>query len=252
MPTPQEQTTRYLSELFTRADFARMRNDKMYAFYSVPDTGKTTMIINVLQPYLQESKKKALYLSPRKVINDQNNAMFDDSVIHSKTYQKLEHDLIYGVGFVKDYDFIICDECHYFVEDSAMNNFTDESFDFVNNSAAIILLMSGTPDYLTGIEDLWRRPIVTLADIDRCNHNLTKVCLSPATKEDEALLKAELDRLVAMKKRIIVYDSNIRELFDLSAEYKRKAEELGIKVSFICSSRNRNYSEFSDTRSWTG
>lgn len=244
MKRPQ-QTTKYLSETFTRDDFANMRNDQMYAFYSVPDSGKTTMIINVLQPYLKESKRTALYLSPRKVINDQNKADFDDTVIRSETYQKLETS---KAGFYTDYDFIICDEAHYFVEDSTMNNFTEESFNFVNSSDAIILLMSGTPDYLAGINELWRRPIVTLADIDKGNHNITKVCLSPATTDDEELLMAELDRLATMKKRIIVYDSNIKELLVLSNKYKQRAGELGIKVSFICSKQNRNYAEYCDTK----
>lgn len=237
----------YLSEIFTKDDFANMSNDKMYAFYSVPDSGKTTMIINSLQPYLKETGKKALYLSPRTVINEQNKADFDDSIIHSKTYQKLENDIIYGITFFKDYDFIVCDECHYFVEDSIINNLTDESFNFINKSNAIILLMSGTPEYLQGIKDLWKRPIVTLVDIDKNNHNVTKVCLCSSTKEDELLLKQELDNLVRMKKRIIVYDSNISDLYILSKEYKQQAAELGIKVAFICSKRNKEYSAFSDT-----
>ncbi len=249
MKNSHPQTTKYLSDMFSEDDFKNMSNDKMYAFYSVPDSGKTTMIINTLQPYLKKSGKKALYLSPRKTINDQNKANFDDSVIHSKTYQKLEHDIINGTKFFSDYDFIICDECHYFVEDAAINNLTDESFNFINKNDAIVILMSGTPDYLEGIKDLWERPIVTLVNIDKDNHNITKVCLSLATKEDEILLRRELDRLVRLKKRVIIYDSNIRELFDLSNEYKQKASELGIKVSFICSSRNRDYFEFSDTES---
>ena len=224
-----------------------MCNDKMYAFYSVPDSGKTTMIIKTLQPYLKESCKKALYLSPRTAINEQNKADFDDTVIHSKTYQKLEHDIINGINFFKDYDFIICDECHYFVEDAPINNLTDESFNFINQSNSIVILMSGTPDCLNGIKSLWERPIVTLVDIDSSNHNVTKVCLCSATKEDELLLKQELDKLVRMKKRIIVYDSNIKDLYSLSTEYKQQASELGIKVAFICSKRNKDYSSLSDT-----
>jgi hypothetical protein len=244
-----KQTTKYLSEVFTRDDFASMTNDRMYAFYSVPDSGKTTMITNVLQPYLKESNRTALYLSPRKAINDQNKADFDDTVISSATYQKLEADITTSkAGFYSGYDFIICDEAHYFVEDSTMNNFTEESFNFVNNSDAIILLMSGTPDCLAGINELWRRPIVTLADIDKGNHNITKVCLSPATDDNQELLMAELDRLATMKKRIIVYHSNIKKLLDLSTKYKQRASELGIKVSFICSLRNKDYAEHCDTK----
>jgi hypothetical protein len=246
MTTPCRPTAKYLSARFTQADFADMRQDTMYAFYSAPDSGKTTMIINVLQPYLKRIGKKALYLSHRKIINDQNEAMFDETVIHSQTYQKLETDIIHEVPFFTDYDFIICDECHYFVEDSAMNNLTDESFNFVNNSKAVVLLMTGTPDYLKAIKGLWRRPIMPLVEIDRQDHNIEKVCLCSASKAEEAFLKAELDRLVSMKKRIIVYDSNISELYQLCAEYQHKADELGVKVSFICSRRNQEYSKHSD------
>lgn len=238
---------RYLSERFTEEDFASMTNDKMYAFYSVPDTGKTTLIIKVLQPFLRQTGKKALYLSPRRVICDQNLSDFDGTVIHPKTYQKLEHDLTSGCSFFEDYDFIICDECHYFVEDSAINNLTDESFDYINNSNAIVILLSGTPDYLEGIKDRWNRPIEVLAELDKTLHNVSRVCLASATKGGEDLLRDELRRLVRLQKRIIVYDSNIAELYQLSTEYKQQADELGIKVSFICSSRNREFARFSDT-----
>ena len=79
-----------------------MSNDRMYAFHSVPDTGKTAMIIKVLQPYLKQSNKKALYLSHRTSIHDQNEADFDETVIHSRLYQKIEHDIINEINFCKD------------------------------------------------------------------------------------------------------------------------------------------------------
>ena len=79
MKNLQSPKSNYLSEIFTKDDFANMSNDKMYAFYSVPDSGKTTMIIKTLQPYLKESCKKALYLSPRTAINEQNKADFESN-----------------------------------------------------------------------------------------------------------------------------------------------------------------------------
>lgn len=247
MSINQAQLAQYLSQRFTKRDFANMSNDKMFGIYSAPDTGKTTLITNVLQPYLKKNKRKALYLSHRRVINDQNEANFDNAVIHSKTYQKIEEDIINNIGFFKDYDFIICDECHYFVEDTAMNNNTDISFNFVNKSNSIVILMSSTPDYLEGIKDQWIRPIVILEDINKNNHNITKLCLASATKEEEALLKLRLERLVKMRKRIIIYDSNIAELYQFSSEYKCRQEELGIKVSFICSKRNKDFAVHCDT-----
>lgn len=237
---------RYLSEQFTQEDFANMDNSHMYAFYSVPDTGKTTMITRVLQPYLKKNRKKALYLSHRTVINEQNKAAFDNTVIHSRTYQKIEADITNDKPFFKDYDFIICDECHYFVADSAMNGQTFISFDFVNNSNAVVILLSGTPECLEAIKEHWKRPIVQLADIDRENHNLTNVCLAPVNADGNKFLLARLDSLAEQGKRILVYNSNIEKLHALSEKYKCRQAELEIKVSFICSEKNERFSRYSD------
>ena len=245
-PTTKPQ---YLSDEFTKGTFASMIPQNMYAFYSAPDSGKTTLVIHKLQPYLKESGKKALYLTSRRVILDQIKDKIDSEVVHCCTYQKVENHIDKSSLFAGDYDFIICDEAHYFVEDAQLSERTDLSFSYVNNSPAVVILMSGTPEYIECLKDQWNRPIVTLKDLNKANHNLITVCLAPAAVKkplNEYLLEQHLEKLVQEQKRILVYDSNINDLYKLYGEFKKKQDELGINISFICSMHNKSHYKHCD------
>lgn len=246
-----ETTTKpqYLSDEFTEDIFASMLPQNMYAFYSAPDSGKTTLITSKLQPYLKQSGKKALYLTSRRVILDQIKNKIDNTVLYCCTYQKLENYIDKGNTFSNNYDLIICDEAHYFVEDAQLSERTDLSFSYVNNSNAVVILMSGTPEYIECLKDQWNRPIVTLKDLNKANHNLTTVCLAPAAtkrNQSEYLLEQHLERLAQEQKRIIVYDSNINDLYKLSERFKQRQDELGISVSFICSTHSKSHYKHCD------
>lgn len=227
----------YLSDTYNKQDFAKMTPDKMYAFYSAPDTGKTAMIINVLQPYLEETHKKALYLTSRVAIINQIRSRINKKAIVCSTYQRIEYLTALGETAPDNFDFIICDEAHYFIDDALLSQKTDLSFSFVNNSSAVVILLSGTPKYIECLKEYWRRPIEVMISLNRTLHNVTKICL--ATKRDQ--LHQHLEELIKKKKRIIVYDSNIAELHSLYTTYKKKETELGIQSAFICSQHRKKY-----------
>lgn len=234
----------YLSDHFTEDTFASMNADYMYAIYSAPDTGKTTLITSVLQPYLMRTGKKALYLTSRIAIIEQLKDKVDNSVITCWTYQKIEEYVEKCRPFVTTYDFIVCDEAHYFIEDAELTTKTDLSFNFINESDARIILMSGTPEYIECLRDSWSRPISVLMPLDNSVHNVDTICLVPAaTKKngDEKDIEEQLEQLVRLGKRIVVYDSNIMDLYQLYAKFKLRQEELGINVSFLCSKHNKTY-----------
>ena len=113
------------------------------------------------------------------------------------------------------------------------------SFNFINVSKAIIILMSGTPEYLECLNGQWRRPIVILKNLNNFNHNISTVCLS-----DEKNLTDYLQCLVNQGKRILIYDSNIADLYHLYIHYKQLEDLLGLKVSFLCSKFNKRYSRY--------
>ena len=66
------------------------------------------------------------------------------------TYQKFES--LLSKGKMKKYDYIICDEFHYFINDSSFSDSTELSYRYIMNMGihkkAIIVLMSASPWYL--------------------------------------------------------------------------------------------------------
>ena len=241
----EKDTTRnygYLPEEFTEETFERMDSSKMYAFYSAPDTGKTTLILDKLQPVLRRTGKTCLYLTSRRYILDQIADRVDKQVMTCWSYQRVETMIANNTMLRREYDYIVCDEAHYFVEDALLGERTDLSFGFVNNSSATVILMTGTPEALKCIENLWDRPVEVLKDLDTSNHNVQTVCLAPYVERDkdgEYHLKKHLETLAREGKRILVFDSNAAELYEQYSRFKDLENELGLRVSFICSRHNR-------------
>ena len=232
---------KYLPEEFTEETFEHMDSLKMYAFYSAPDTGKTTLILDRLQPFLKRTGKTCLYLTSRRYILDQVTAKVNSQIMTCWSYQRVESMLANNTLPRKEYDYIVCDEAHYFVEDALLGERTDLSFGFINKSKSIVILMTGTPESLMCIESSWEKPIEVLKDLDKSNHNVQTVCLAPYTRkgnDDEYHLKKHLEKLVRERKRILVYDSNATELYEQYMHFKSLETELGLNFSFICSRHN--------------
>lgn len=114
-------------------------------------SGKTSFCLNVLAPWAGEQGKKMLYLSNRTVLKKQKERYIKKlqlkKVVYSMSYQSLET-RIRNNQKIPDYDFIICDECHYFIEDSLINNNTDQSFLWSKKQAehSVVIYLSATAD----------------------------------------------------------------------------------------------------------
>lgn len=138
--------------------------------------GKNTFIESVLLPYISQRGEKAMYFSNRSVLSNQVIRRMADvfgvgfkldyytdmGISHEmktlspcftvSSYQCLGKRLKEGnvekelekAGF----DWIICDEAHYFLSDSYFNALTDMELEFIRNrfKNAIKVFMSATPD----------------------------------------------------------------------------------------------------------
>ena len=107
-------------------------------------SGKSYFIYNYL---IKENPfKKVLILSNRSKLKEQYELYITNSNntnVELYTYQKLENILRHNKT-VEHFDYIICDEAHYFITDSWNSN-TDLSFRYVNNcNDSIVLFMSAT------------------------------------------------------------------------------------------------------------
>lgn len=134
-------------------------------FISAPTgTGKTYFILNTLLPYFYSQNKKILFLVNRRILKEQMEKEISRININFRNnidvilYQNLEHSfcsikkdfvplpLLYSyrtwnidasseynnVQYLQKYECVICDECHYFLNDSNYNTNTIISFCIIN------------------------------------------------------------------------------------------------------------------------
>lgn len=113
--------------------------------------GKTYFVINTLYEYAKSHNKRILLLVNRSSsyvqFTNEIIAKEKTDVIKIETYQQLEHMKLYKKKNydLHNYDYIVCDEFHYFLNDSAFSDRTDVAFTQVmENKSAVKIFMSAT------------------------------------------------------------------------------------------------------------
>lgn len=220
----------YLSEQFTKQDFLYMEKGNNHCYFAEPDSGKTTMISKVLQPLAESRNERILFLYPRKSIGEQVSKKFNSKITDCMSYQLLES-LIKQRVILPKYDYIICDEAHYFVEDANVNFDTELSFNFINNeNNSIKVLLTGTPEPLEFIDEWNKRPIIE-RKINHYNHNVEVVFLSKGNKAIEKEIKQKLK----LGEQSLVFHSSASAAYELSKDF------LNHNPFFICSLGNKSF-----------
>ncbi len=125
-------------------------------FISAPTgSGKTYFVLNILRPFLIQENRKVLYLVNRRILKEQIEKEIKriqiktgDTInpIKVETYQSIEKKICNSEyradengtykGFAENktydsFDYVVCDECHYFLTDSNYNANTGLSFRFI-------------------------------------------------------------------------------------------------------------------------
>lgn len=114
-------------------------------------TGKSHFIRNELSDWALGLSTKVLFLSNRKKLKQQNidelEAQLNTTVI-PQTYQLIEQVILNGETFEFDqYEFIVCDECHYFIQDSLFNDNSDLSWNAIMKlDSHVRIFMSATAE----------------------------------------------------------------------------------------------------------
>lgn len=137
-------------------------------------SGKSYFILHIFLKWVVESRAKLLYLVNRRVLQEQLQEEIDKAVyaemfsyfhkpvdlkeyIQIRTYQNLEssikRNIIGTVQKLSQYNYVVCDECHYFYTDSNFNTNTELSFDCIRREfdSKVQIYMSATMDKLKGI-----------------------------------------------------------------------------------------------------
>ena len=113
------------------------------------DTGKTTFIIEKLIPYAELQQKNVLYLVNRKSLYAQiKQRITEFGHVKLLTYQGLQS-LIRKEANITHYDYIIADECHYFLTDGLFNQYTDIAYNWLRSQTEnVVIYMSATGNNL--------------------------------------------------------------------------------------------------------
>lgn len=138
----------YLSEQIDSTEIEKWDKQNVVLDYQV-GAGKTTFMFESLIPFYQKQNKSVLYLVNRKALKGQLETAYKKAGVQVQSYQYIETRIRNGQP-LKTYDCIICDEAHYFFLDSAFNNCTYLSFQWLmQQTQSTKIFMSATCDSLT-------------------------------------------------------------------------------------------------------
>ena len=136
-------------------DYKTWTNEECIFIESGTDTGKSYFIKNILYEYCKENNKKILLLSNRDNLKQQNlnETKNKTDVITCMNYQQMEYQNKYECQMLLDtyvwacdFDYVVMDECQYFMLDSTFSQFTDLAlYNILQFKKPIKIFMSATP-----------------------------------------------------------------------------------------------------------
>ncbi|MBU3173701.1 DEAD/DEAH box helicase family protein [Clostridium estertheticum] len=204
--------------------------------------GKSYFIKTILYAFAKKNHKRILFLIHRNNCVDQ----FKDEIITAnkadvvdiRTYQSLESlrsvhkkDFDFSV-----YDYIVCDEFHYFMSDAAYNKTTDISLNIIlSQSGAIRVFMSATGEYMklyiNNIEKKVTIDYLLPIDFDFIEK------LSFYSSNDS--LDTVIENILKKGEKIILFIESATLAYELYLKYKKYA-------LFNCSKGNEHYYKYVD------
>lgn len=150
----------YVSDVITPDIVGKLEKGKNYIIGSEMNSGKNVWMRNILLPYADENNERTLILSHRTQTLKQQAIYLEEykweqlkkfrgGMFDIKSYQAFQKMIKRNDPIIHSYDYIVCDEAHYFVSDSSFNTRTELAFDFLNeNTEAIKIFMTATSEGL--------------------------------------------------------------------------------------------------------
>lgn len=216
--------TKWVSELI-RTEYKNWNKEKIILDCGT-GTGKTHFCINVLGKYAKSNNKKIIYLCNRSKLKNQ---VFDavknkglQKTIYVTTYQNLQNK-IKNKKSIEKYDYIIADECHYFVTDASFNDATDIALSWINQQKeSVIMFVSATAK--TFFQALLRKNYVKEHNYYHIDKDYSYVKKLYYYKKDE--LASIIDDILANEKesKIVVFCNSAQRLIDMSKIYQSNAD----------------------------
>ena len=209
-----------VSQLITTSKVATWGNGEVITIKAGTGVGKSYFIKNTLYEFAQANNKRILMLIHRLNCTNQFELELErdkkNNIIDIRTYQSLENvnkDFDFSV-----YDYIVCDEFHYFLSDSPFNIFTDVSLNLIlKQTNSIRIFMSATGDYmkryLTDVKDIKTRDYelpINFNFIEKLNFY-----------NDEDTVQKLIEKAIKKGDKVIVFIQSATKAYELYKKYKK-------------------------------
>ena len=201
--------------------------------------GKSYLIKTVLHPIAKRNGDKILMLTHRSNCLDQfkEELARDDKLdtIQIMTYQKLEY--MYLKKNPKDldeYQYIVCDEFHYFMGDAAFSKTTDISLDLIlSQSLATRIFMSATGDHMkTYINDIKGKETIDY-DIPITYDHINSLTFFYNDDTFDELIEEAIEK----NQKVMLFIQSARKAYELYKKFKKYC-------LFNCSKNNKDYYKY--------
>lgn len=225
---------KYISEIISEKEIEKWENQNILITAST-GAGKSYFVKNKLYEYALTNDKRILYLLPRldTVLQFRDEIQRDrkSDVITIKSYQEIEKRELRKVETdIKDYDYIVVDECHYFLSDSKFNFCTDISFNAILNLQNITrIFISATSGKIRKYLTEEQKVELKEYKVDGENNISTLYFY-----KDESAVNELMQYAVLSQNKSIFFINDVRKAYKLYKKYKQYA-------IFNCSRYNYQY-----------
>lgn len=230
-----------ISEIITIDKIRQWDKGDIITIKAGTGTGKSYFIKNILYAFAKKENKKILMLIHRvNCVNQFQDEIERDNktdIIHIKTYQSIEYMHKNHVEFdFSEYEYIVCDEFHYFMSDAAFNKITDMSLNAIlGQTDKIRIFMSATGNYM-------RRYINNFKGIETINYELpidyNFIKTLTFFYKNETLEKF-IEECIELNDKAIFFIQSAEKAYNLFKKYKKYC-------LFNCSKSNKTYYKYVD------
>lgn len=187
-------------------------------------SGKTTFCLGILTDYAQSIGKTVLYLCNREKLREQVNDAVSELCydnITVTTYQSIQEKIRSNI-VIEQYDYILADECHYFITDALFNDYTDLAYNFIKSAKnSVVVYMSATAKVF--FKHLLSAKRVRKENVYTIHKNYDYVDGLFIYKKDQ--LQALIDKIISREKdtKIIVFCNSEKRMLEMHDRYKETA-----------------------------
>jgi hypothetical protein len=230
-----------VSELVTIDQINSWNDGDIITIKAGTGTGKSYFIKNNLYAIAKRDNHKILFLIHRSNCADQfrNEILTNNKqdTIHIRTYQYIEN--LYKknkIVSLNQYKYIICDEFHYFMQDSDFNKTTDISLNLIlSQTNSIRVFMSATGDYVQKYLNNYEKLNTIDYELESDYSHIKELTFYNKDSTLDIFIQSAIDN----KQKVIFFIQRAEKAYNLYLKYKEYC-------LFNCSKSNKIYYKYVD------